>query len=247
MEKGGKASLCLKFTFIILQVLFLICGLALLGVGVWLEVVDQVIVQAVQNNIFLVGPYLLIAVGAAIVVVAVLGIIGGACQKKFNRVLLILYIAIVFIIFLAEIAGGILAYVYRAQARELVVGGLTTAIEQHYGQNTTTASGVTRAVDEIQQQFECCGMGSNNSAIEDFWANVEGEGMVPPSCCNTFATNPEMLCVPSNRFNVTCDTAVLDFVENNLLVVATLGVVLVLVEVVVFLIAICLLYSTEYS
>ena len=29
----------------------------------------------------------------------------------------------------------------------------------------------------------------------------------------------------------TCDTAVLDFVENNLLVVATLGVVLVLVEV----------------
>ena len=57
-----------------------------------------------------------------------------------------------FIIFLAEIAGGILAYVYRAQARELVVGGLTTAIEQHYGQNTTTASGVTRAVDEIQQQ-----------------------------------------------------------------------------------------------
>ena len=58
-----------------------------------------------------------------------------------------------FIIFLAEIAGGILAYVYRAQARELVVGGLTTAIEQHYGRNTTTtASAVTRAVDEIQQQ-----------------------------------------------------------------------------------------------
>ena len=71
----------------------------------------------------------------------------------------------------------------------------------------------------------------------------------------------------------TCDSAVLNFVENNLLVVATLGVVLVLVEVscaetliacpghpancrrvplsrlqvVVFLIAICLLYSTEYS
>lgn len=67
-----------------------ICGLALLGVGVWLEIVDQVIVEAVQNSVFLVGPYLLIAVGAAIVVVAVLGIVGGACQKKFNRVLLIL-------------------------------------------------------------------------------------------------------------------------------------------------------------
>ena len=45
-------------------------------------------------------------------------------------------------------------------------------------------------------------MGSNNSAIDDFWASVEGEGMVPPSCCTTFATDPEMLCVPSNQFNV---------------------------------------------
>lgn len=67
-----------------------LCGLALLGVGVWLEVADQVIVQAVQNSIFLVGPYLLIAVGAGIVVVALLGIFGAACQKKVNRVLLIL-------------------------------------------------------------------------------------------------------------------------------------------------------------
>lgn len=67
-----------------------VCGLVLLGVGVWLEVVDQVIVQAIQNSVFLVGPYLLIAVGAAIVVVALLGIFGAACQKKCNRVLLIL-------------------------------------------------------------------------------------------------------------------------------------------------------------
>lgn len=57
-----------------------------------------------------------------------------------------------FLIFLAEIVGGILAYVYRAQARELVVGGLGTAIEQHYGRNTTTGSAVTRAVNEVQQQ-----------------------------------------------------------------------------------------------
>ena len=56
----------------------------------WLEIEDRIIVQAVQDDVFLVGPYLLIAVGAAIVVVAVLGVFGAACQKKFNRVILIL-------------------------------------------------------------------------------------------------------------------------------------------------------------
>lgn len=56
----------------------------------WLEFEDRIIVQAVQDDVFLVGPYLLIAVGAAIVVVALLGVFGAACQKKFNRVILIL-------------------------------------------------------------------------------------------------------------------------------------------------------------
>lgn len=61
----------------------------------------------------------------------------------------------------------------------------------------------------------------------------------------------------------TCDTAVLDFVDKNLLVVATLGMEplvarpghpakcgrgpLSRLQVVVCPIAICLLYSTEYS
>lgn len=66
------------------------------------------------------------------------------------------YIAIVFFIFLAEIAGGILAYVYRAEARTLVVGGLNTTINQYYGDGTTTGGIVTVAVDQIQQQVRTC-------------------------------------------------------------------------------------------
>lgn len=65
---------------------------------------------------------------------------------------LVQYIAIVFFIFLAEIAGGILAYVYRAEARTLVVGGLNTTINQFYGADSTTGGIVTQAVDQVQQQ-----------------------------------------------------------------------------------------------
>ena len=57
-----------------------------------------------------------------------------------------------FIIFLAEIAGGILAYIFRAQANELVIDSLRNTIEQHYNKSGNLAETVTRAVDSIQQE-----------------------------------------------------------------------------------------------
>ena len=58
-----------------------------------------------------------------------------------------------FFIFLAELAGGILAYVYRAEARTFVVDGLGRTIRDFYGRNdTSTADAVTTAVNQIQQR-----------------------------------------------------------------------------------------------
>ena len=129
-----------------------------------------------------------------------------------------------FFIFLAELAGGILAYVYRAEARTFVVGGLGRTIRDLYGRNgTSTAEAVTTAVNQIQQrvrvsragsapaatdplipspplQFECCGLG-NSSNIDGFWEGVQGAGAVPSSCCSTFGDNPGLACVPQRQFN----------------------------------------------
>lgn len=49
-------------------------------------------------------------------------------------------------------------------------------------------------------QFDCCGVG-NSSDIEGFWSEVMF-GMIPPSCCNTFAANNTTPCVPRYQFNV---------------------------------------------
>ena len=64
-------------------------GLGLIGVGAWLEVSEQSIVAAVEQQAFLVGPYLIIVAGIAIVLVAFFGVIGASCDGKFNRVLLV--------------------------------------------------------------------------------------------------------------------------------------------------------------
>ena len=65
-------------------------GAVLIGVGAWLEVQEQTIVEVVNQQVFLAGPYLLIAAGCFIVIIAVIGMIGAFCDSKINRFLLLL-------------------------------------------------------------------------------------------------------------------------------------------------------------
>ena len=66
------------------------CGIVMIGVGAWLQVQEQGVVPALDNaDAFLTGPYLIIAVGCAVVVVAAIGLVGALCDKKINRFLLI--------------------------------------------------------------------------------------------------------------------------------------------------------------
>lgn len=62
----------------------------MIGVGAWLEVDEQSIVAAVESSSFLYGPYLIIAAGCAVVLVSGIGMVGALCDKKVNRVLLII-------------------------------------------------------------------------------------------------------------------------------------------------------------
>ena len=60
----------------------------MIGAGVWLETEEQSFEAAIDNEELLYGPYLIIAAGCAIVVVAILGILGALYDSKINRFLL---------------------------------------------------------------------------------------------------------------------------------------------------------------
>ena len=64
-------------------------GGVLIGVGAWLQVEEEDVTAAVDSEDFLIGPYLIIAAGCCIVVVAIIGVLGALCDKKINRFLLI--------------------------------------------------------------------------------------------------------------------------------------------------------------
>ena len=58
--------------------------------GVWLEIEEQSLEAAIDQQELLIGPYILIAAGCAIIIVAFIGMIGACCDHKFNRFLLVL-------------------------------------------------------------------------------------------------------------------------------------------------------------
>lgn len=63
-------------------------GIALIGLGAWLEVEEGTLVEVIDQQAFLAGPYLIIVVGIAIVLIAFVGMVGAMCDHLINRILL---------------------------------------------------------------------------------------------------------------------------------------------------------------
>ncbi|MEE6495360.1 hypothetical protein FKM82_002024 [Ascaphus truei] len=106
------------FTFIkVMMILFNLAiflgGGALLGVGIWVSVDSSSFLKlfgavSVANQFVNVG-YFLIAIGAVLVLLGFLGCCGAQRESK---CLLIIFFSIILIIFIAEIAGAVVALVY---------------------------------------------------------------------------------------------------------------------------------------
>lgn len=63
-------------------------GLALVGLGAWLEIEQQSFQAVINQQQLLFGPYIIIAVGCIIVLIAFIGMVGACCDNKLNRFLL---------------------------------------------------------------------------------------------------------------------------------------------------------------
>jgi hypothetical protein len=231
-------NLCLQIAFILVQIAFLALGGVLIGVGAWLEIQEQTIVEVVDQQVFLVGPYLLIAAGCFIVVIALIGMFGAFCDSKINRFLLILYIILVLLVFAAELVGGILSFVYREQVQSFVTEGIGATFERYNGTNTADVA-ITLAWDTVQSNLGCCGISnvtdwifSNNSRIDTF----------PQSCCD-----PDPPCDITGVYTDGCEQQVTLFVREQLLIIAAIGIAFIVGEIIVVLMAFCLLCCTDFD
>jgi hypothetical protein len=181
----GKS--CAKFFLILFNVVFFCAGAVLFAVAIWVRVDKDVwdkitFIELDSSDPYLeYGAYLVIAIGAFIMVTCLIGFIGAI---KESRCLLIIYIVIIFIAIAAEIAAAAIFLIYQEDIKDKARTELGNQFQKEKGLDTQT--NFFKILREFEVEFECCGLNGNadytnaSSAVADC---PNGGGKLPCSCC----------------------------------------------------------------
>ncbi|XP_074651823.1 tetraspanin-18-like isoform X2 [Tubulanus polymorphus] len=201
LEGCGKF---LKYAVFLFNFLIFIGGAAVLGVGIWI-IADPGAIEHIgamlQMNMYKTAGYLLIACGA---IVLILGFLGCCGAIKESKCMLGTFFALLFLIFIILLVGGILAVVFKNKAVTILKEEMSKSMLKQYGidtANNKTNLAATDAWNAFQTLFTCCGMEggyqSNSSwyawSASDWYkeqkmaAGSSNHMYVPKSCCTSEA------------------------------------------------------------
>ncbi|KYO37491.1 CD63 antigen [Alligator mississippiensis] len=174
LESGMKCVKCLVFFF---NLLFWVCGIALVGLGIYVQVMLNK--SLTMHNLSASGPAIvIIAVGVVIFFISFFGCCGA---WKESYCMVTTFAVLLTLIFLVEIAAAIAGYVFKDKLRKTLEDELWR--EMH---NYTNDKLAKEAMDELQKQYMCCG--ANNYTDWETIPGFKENRTVPLSCCRTNAT-----------------------------------------------------------
>ncbi|XP_049906345.1 leukocyte surface antigen CD53 [Epinephelus moara] len=173
---------CLKYTMCFANFLCFLCGVAVLGFGVYLMVSFKMTALTPTLAKFNSANMLLVS-GIVITCVSFLGFLGAL---KENRCLLLTFFLLLFLLMLVELTAACLLLMYESEIASLVKDDLHDGLEKAKGKIKEKSNSTSEAITEwdvLQTQLDCCGV--NNKT--DWGENV------PASCCqsNCDTQNPE--------------------------------------------------------
>ncbi|KAM4635111.1 tetraspanin 35 [Polymixia lowei] len=175
----------LKIMMFAFNGIIFLAGAGILAVGIWVKVDSGSILGFLQNiedapselsQLLNVG-YLLIAVGAVLLIIGFLGCCGAV---KESRCMLLMFFVIVLVVFIAEVAGAVVILVFKPLAEELISKMGEKAVEsiKDYGGN----SDITGLWNATMDTLNCCGFyGYSDFTGSPFYTN--NMNRYPPQCC----------------------------------------------------------------
>ncbi|CAG7734728.1 unnamed protein product [Allacma fusca] len=195
---------CMKFGVILVAFFFVLIGLAVVALSAYLllDPNDQAYREITRNDEYLYyGKIFLLVSGALMLLGGILGCCGGFKQSS---PCLSLFLAIVLIISMAELAAGVYAYVNRDDFINYFNTLLENSVKHQYRREEV----ITNAWNLIQKEMECCGakgyrdfQGSKGDVLDMTIGNHNPAGYftIPASCCVDSVTETcEDMRVPVN-------------------------------------------------
>ncbi|XP_041838016.1 tetraspanin 34 [Melanotaenia boesemani] len=211
-----------------------LAGAAILGVGVWVKV-DSASLLGLLDEIEDAPPelsqlanvaYLLIGVGAVLLVIGFLGCCGAIRE---SRCMLLTFFCIVLIIFLIEVAGAIVLFVFQGLAGELLnnlENQVRASIQKDYGKENS----LTSLWNATMEEFKCCGY-KNYTDFDNSTYQSGGTKIYPPTCCNTTTIGvcPEKDAESSMVLG--CFDKLLELIEENAVIIAAVALGIAALEI----------------
>lgn len=184
---------CMRILMFIFNFIFFALGLLLLGVGAYSRIKSKDYASVLGGDgTILSAANLLIASG---VLVAIIGFVGCCGAWKANKILLGIFAALIILIFIVEIAGGILAYTKKDAVKKHLKEGLDKLVSTNYKYTPDPKKPEEKVVNDgmdfFQKTIKCCGTNSSTDWVGSPWqteslkqAEKEGKNaLVPDSCC----------------------------------------------------------------
>lgn len=243
---GGFA----KALLIIFNFIFWLSGAAILGVGIWM-IVDknigsyfQVLNLDTHDQFFKYAAYILIAFGIFVFLVGFCGCCGAI---RGSKCLLGTYVFFLVLIFIGELAAGILMIVYKVEIEDKIDATLKTSIKEKYGPEQSQT--ITDAWDIVQIQLDCCG----GSGAADY--NGSKFGKLPVSCCvltnkaaaeekpSSAVAKNETLCsseTPSYYHKKGCKDGLMDWAKQHTAILIGVGIGIACLQIFGVVAALCL-------
>ncbi|XP_029450551.1 CD63 antigen isoform X2 [Rhinatrema bivittatum] len=226
VEGGMK---CVKFLVFFFNFIFWLCGLALIVVGV--------IVQVKLNNSIIIknasasgAPIVIIIVGVVIFFVAFFGCCGA---WKENYCMVTTFAILLTLIFLVEIAAAIAGYVFKNKVNDFFRQSFVEGMAKY---NTTIE--VKEALDGLQRDFKCCG--ENGSTDWANYAPFNKSGGVPDSCCQNETAGCGKASPPLINTEG-CVEKINTWIKNNVVVIAGVALGIAFLELLGIVFACCLM------
>ncbi|XP_026215963.1 tetraspanin-1-like [Anabas testudineus] len=224
-----------------------LAGAVILGVGIWVKVDSGSILGILENvddapsglsqlaNI----TYLLIAVGAVLLIIGFLGCCGAIRE---SRCMLLTFFIIVLIIFLIEVAGAVVLLVFQGLADKLLQDleeEVRASIQKNYGNSES----VTSLWNATMEEFKCCGYRNYTDFDNSPFYDKHG-GVYPYTCCNA-TINTEDVC-SSNIAHISmidgCFDKLLQLIEDNAVIIAAVALGIAALEIAAMVVSM-VLYS----
>ncbi|ESO86966.1 hypothetical protein LOTGIDRAFT_235163 [Lottia gigantea] len=263
---------CLKSSLVVFIVFLWLFGAILFGVPLWLLLdywSNEYLLVDQELQRYLIILYVLIVVGAIILIFGIVGLIGALTT---NKGVLIVFVVMISFVSVMTAGGFVFGFIYREDLKDTIGRGeiITHYIREKY---TGERDRPTQIIDLMQSELNCCGGEHFTDYTQSNWMSLASNSdnpdnsesprkdQTPLSCCNDYeryqnAQGTNYNCYmykgpvtegSKNEVNpkihrTGCKHALVDFFDNYIGVVVGIAVTLLTLQLICVIIGSILIH-----